>query len=174
MSLNSRRLTHVRSDNKDDDPLTPNHFLYGTFCECSNTFLSRVSQSEIDIIDVKQRLQQIWKRLLQEYVPTLNQRRKWTSKEAALEVGDVVWLLKEWSPRGIWSLGRVTRFFTGPDKTAGSCELKTAIGSLTRPAVKLQHVYPQNPVRLGLGFWAPRMLMPSINFSINLCSALFC
>ena len=47
----------------------------------------------------------------------------------------------EWTPRGIWPLGRVTRIFTGPDKTTRSCELKTALGSLTRPAVKLQHVY---------------------------------
>ena len=32
-----------------------------------------------------------------------------------------------------------------PDKTARSCELKTALGSLTRPAVKLQHVYTKPP-----------------------------
>ena len=145
--VNSRPLTHVRNDNKDDDPLTPNHFLLGRPFANVPTLLFQESASlkSTSWTQVKQRLQQIWKRLLQEYVPTLNQRRKWTSKEAALEVGDVVWLLEEWTPRGIWPLGRVTRIFTGPDKTARSCELKTALGFLTRPAVKLQHVYPKPP-----------------------------
>ena len=143
----SRPLTHVRSDNKDDDSLTPNHFLLGRPFANVPTILFQESASLKSTwwTQVKQRLQQIWKRLLQEYVPTLNQRRKWTSKEAALEVGDVVWLLEEWTPRGIWPLGRVTRIFTGPNKTARSCELKTALGAVTRPAVKLQHVFPKPP-----------------------------
>ena len=145
--VNSRPLTHVRSDNKDNDLFAPNHFLLGRPFANVPTLLFQESASlkSTSWTQVKQRLQQIWKRLLQEYVPTLNQRREWTSKEAALELGDVVWLLEEWTPRKIWPLGRVTRIFTGPDKTARSCELKTALGSLTRPAVKLQHVYPKPP-----------------------------
>ena len=144
---NSRPLTHARSDNKDDDPITPNHFLLGRPFAIVPTLLLQESASlkSTSWTQVKQRLQQIWKRLLQEYIPTLNQRRKWTSKEAALEVGDVVWMLEEWTSRGIWPLGRVTRIFTGSDKTARSCELKTTLGSLTRSAVKLQHVHPKPP-----------------------------
>ena len=64
---------------------------------------------------------------------------------ATLEVNDVVWVLEEWTPRGIWPLGRVTRTFTGPDRTARSFEVKTALGFLTRPAVKLAHVFQKTP-----------------------------
>ena len=37
----------------------------------------------------------------------------------------------------------MTRTFTGPDKKARSCEVKKALGFLTRPAVKLAHVFPK-------------------------------
>ena len=116
--VNSRPLTHLRSDNKDDGPLTPKHFLLGrTFANVLTLlFQESASLKSTSWTQVKKRLQQIRKRLLQEYIPTLNQRQKWTSKEAAPEVGDVVWLLEEWTPRVIWLLGRVTRIFTGPDK----------------------------------------------------------
>ena len=116
--VNSRPLTHVGSDNKDDNPLTPNHFLLGRTFANVPTLLSKesVSLESTSRTKVKQRLQQIWKQLLQEYVPTLNQRRKCTSKEAAVELGDVVCLPEEWTPRGIWPLGLVTRIFNGPEK----------------------------------------------------------
>ena len=52
-------------------------------------------------------------------------------------------------------LGRVTRNFTGPSYIARSCEVKTALGKLTRPAVKLMHVYPKITTMLGLGFVGP-------------------
>ena len=154
--MNSRPLTHVRSDNKDDNPLTSNHFLLGRPFAIVPTLLFQQSASlkSTSWTQVKQRLQQIWKRLLQEYVPTLNQRRMWTSKEAALEVGDVVWLLAELTPRGIRPQGRVTRIFTGTDKTARSCKLKTTLGSLTRAAVKLQNVYP-NTRKVRVRFLGP-------------------
>ena len=39
----------------------------------------------------------------------------------------------------------MTRTFIGPDKKARSCEVKKALGFLTRPAVKLAHVFPKTP-----------------------------
>ena len=152
--VNSRPLTHVRSNHEDDNPLTPKHFLLGRpFCNVPGAvFNETLTLKSSAWTQVKQRLQQIWKRLLAEYVPSLNKRQKWTSCEAALEVDDVVWLLEEFTPRGIWPLGRVTRTFTGPDNIARSCEVKIALGKINRPAVKLMHVYPKPTTRLGLGF----------------------
>ena len=127
--VNARPLTHVRSDIEDEDPLTPNHFLIGralpdvpacVFKETPTIQTKTWSQ-------VRQRLEAIWKRLLKEYIPSLNTRKKWLKPDAKLEVNDIVWVLEEWTPRGIWPLGRVTRTFTGPDKTARSCEVKTAL-----------------------------------------------
>ena len=85
----------------------------------------------------------------------LNKRRKWTSREAALEVDDFVWLLEQFNSRGIWPLGRVTQTFAGLDNTTRSCEVKTALGKIIRSAFKLMHVYPKPTARLGLGFVGP-------------------
>ena len=155
--VNSRPFTHVRIHPEDDNPLKPNHFLLGRpFCNVPGADFNETLTLKISAwTQVKQRLQQIWKRLLTEYIPSLIKRQKWTSRETALEVDDVVWLLKEFTPRGIWPLGRVTRTFTGPDNIARSCEVKTALGKLTRPTVKLMLVYPKPTTRLGLGFVVP-------------------
>ena len=145
--VNARPLTHVRSDIEDEDPLTPNHFLIGrAFPNVPACVFKETPTIQTKTwTQVRQRFEAIWKRLLKEYIPTLNTRKKWLKPDAKLEVNDVVWVLEEWTPRGIWPLGRVTRTFTGPDKTARSCEVKTALGFLTRPAVKLAHVFPKTP-----------------------------
>ena len=49
--LSSRPLTLVWSENQDDDPLRPNHFLLG---RSDNTSLSKVSQFVADIMDQSQ------------------------------------------------------------------------------------------------------------------------
>ncbi|XP_075255279.1 uncharacterized protein LOC142348000 [Convolutriloba macropyga] len=145
--VNARPLTHVRSDIEEEDPLTPNHFLIGrAFPNVPACVFKETPTIQTKTwTQVRQRLEAIWKRLLKEYIPTLNTRKKWLKPDAKLEVNDVVWVLEEWTPRGIWPLGRVTRTFTGPDKTARSCEVKTALGILTRPAVKLAHVFLKTP-----------------------------
>ncbi|XP_075254910.1 uncharacterized protein LOC142346282 [Convolutriloba macropyga] len=143
--VNARPLTHVRSDNEDED-----HFLIGrafpNIPAC--VFNENPSLKTKSWTQIRQRLEAIWKRLVREYLPTLNTRRKWTNPESKLEVNDIVWVLEEWTPRGIWPLGRVTRTFTGPDQTARSCEVKAALGLLTRPAVRLAHVFPK-PIQPG-------------------------
>ena len=144
---NSRPLTNVRSSNKDDDPLMPNHFLLGRpFANVPACLLKEnLTLKHLAWTQVKQRLEKFWRMLVQEYVPTLNTRAKWQKTDQPLEEGDLVWILEEWTPRGIWPLGRVTRTFTGPDNIARSCEVKTALGKLKRPAVRLAHVFPKEP-----------------------------
>ncbi|XP_075243931.1 uncharacterized protein LOC142338179 [Convolutriloba macropyga] len=148
--VNARPLTHARSDNEDEDPLTPNHFLIGRAFPNIPACVSNENPSlkTKSWTQIRQRLEAIWMRLVREYLPSLNTRRKWTNPESKLEVNDIVWVLEEWTPRGIWPLGRVTRTFTGPDQTARSCEVKTALGLLTRPAVRLAHVFPK-PIQPG-------------------------
>ena len=98
--VNARPLTHVRSDIEDEDPLTPNHFLIGRAFPNVPALCPTIQTKTWT--QVRQRLEAIWKRLLKEYIPTLNARKKWTKPDAKLEVNDVVWVLEEWTPRGIW------------------------------------------------------------------------
>ena len=118
--VNARPLTHVRSDNEDEIPITPNQFLIGrAFPNIpASVFNENPSLKTKSWTQIRQRLDSIWKRLVREYLPTLNTRMRCTNPESKLEVNDVVWVLEEWTPRGIWPLGRVTRTFTGPDRTA--------------------------------------------------------
>ena len=118
--VNARPLTHVRSDNEDEIPITPNQFLIGrAFPNIpASVFNENPSLKTKSWTQIRQRLESIWKTLVREYLPTLNTRMRCTNPESKLEVNDVVWVLEEWTPRGIWPLGRVTRTFTGPDRTA--------------------------------------------------------
>ena len=120
--LNSRPLTHVSSELDDDLPLTPNHFLMGrpfvyapaaAFYETSTSKLSNKSWKR-----AKDRVDSFWRRLLKEYAPTLIRRTKWKQPEEPLEKDDLVWILEDFTARGIWPLGGVLEVFTGSDGIA--------------------------------------------------------
>ena len=50
---------------------------------------------------------------------------------------DPVWTLDDNCPQGVWSLGIVEKTHTGPDGVVRLCLLKTALGKVTRQAVRL-------------------------------------
>ena len=79
-----------------------------------------------------------------EYLPTLNERRKWLTKERDLQVGDVVLVIDEKTPRGRWPLGLITEVFAGPDGIVRSARVRHRGTELTRPAVKL-YLLPLEP-----------------------------
>ena len=54
--------------------------------------------------------------------------------------GDLVWILKEFTPRGNWPLGRITKRHYVVDGIPRSFDIHTATGTLTRPAVKMSRV----------------------------------
>ena len=101
--VNARPLTNVKSDNEDEDALTPNHFLIGrafpNIQAC--VFNENPSLKTKSWTQIRQRLEAIRMRLVREYLPTLNTRRKWTNPESKLEVNDVVWVLEEDSERNL-------------------------------------------------------------------------
>ena len=79
-SLNARSLVPASADATDLDALTPNHFLLGT---AGSSLLSH-SNCDFDHRKRYARAQAysdaIWNRWLNEYVPTLNRRSKWSSQ----------------------------------------------------------------------------------------------
>ena len=140
--MNSRPLTHVSSDPTDDEPLTPNHLLLGrpTNNLPPGLFLPRHTTDKKTWKQAQALSQQFWNRYLKDYLPTLTTRTKWTKQVENLRQGDLVWILEDLTPRGLWPLGRVLRTFPGADGIVRSCEIKTSRGILHRRAVKLSRV----------------------------------
>ena len=143
MTLNNRPLISVSNDPSEMDAITPNHFLLG--------FRPSMLPSLVECDDFDHRKRyvraqsyadSIWKRWLDEYVPALNRRSKW-SKSASdeLKTGDLVWLAEHSSPRGHFPLGRIEKLRFGDDGFARSSEIRTKSGNYVRPVVKLIPVF---------------------------------
>ena len=67
----------------------------------------------------------------------MQRRQKWVKDVPNLNVGDLVLLLDENSPRGSWPLGLVKEISTGRDGLVRSARVKTATTELVRPITKL-------------------------------------
>ena len=80
----------------------------------------------------------IWRRWTKEYLPQSNYRSKW-NKEApnVIQVGDLVWLVGEYSKRCDYRMARVTNTHPGSDGIIRTETIKTSDGIYKRPIVKL-------------------------------------
>ena len=136
--VNSRPITKCSDDVHDVAALTPNHLL-----------LLRDNQAEpwgvVSDGDTYRKhwrhVQHIatlfWRRWIKESLPELQRRQKWVKDEPNLNVGDLVLLLDENSPRGSWSLGLVKEISVGRDGLVRSVRVKTTTRELVRPITKL-------------------------------------
>ncbi|XP_068749478.1 uncharacterized protein [Montipora capricornis] len=137
--LNSRPICPSSDDPNDLEPLTPNHLLL----QRRNLFVPPGVFAKEDLYSRKQwRHAQFiadcfWSRWIREYVPTLQQRRKWLLSKRNLAVNDLVLVVDNTVPRSRWLLGRVTRVFPGEDLCVRTAEVKTKSSRLVRPVTKL-------------------------------------
>ncbi|CAI6371119.1 unnamed protein product [Macrosiphum euphorbiae] len=129
----------MSTDPNDLSVLTPGHFLIGQP-------LMAIPEHDIDDIPqnrfkrwqlVRQALQSFWKRWSREYLHTLPSRQKWFHHIPSLVVGDIVVINSPSRPPLAWQLGRVIEVHPGPDQVVRVATVKTAEGTLKRPAVKL-------------------------------------
>ena len=138
-SVNSRPLTHVSLDVRDEEALTPNHFLIGSssgevnlgYYDPKNVCLKkqwRIAQKFADAF---------WKRWLKEFLPSLLPRSKWTQGGKPIEVNDIVLIIDFQAARNNWRKGKVTRVFPGADQEIRVAEVQTSSGTYTRPVRKL-------------------------------------
>ena len=137
--LNSRPLTPVSSDPKDLEPITPNHLL---LLRSNANFPPGIFSKE-DMY-TRRRWRQVqylsnvfWKRWLKEYLPTLQERKKWLKPRRCLSVGDLVLIVDENVHRGRWPLARVIEVFQGKDGFVRSAKVRTSLATFVRPVTKL-------------------------------------
>ena len=87
----------------------------------------------------------VWRRLVKEYLPTVMKQSKWSDMSDSLNVNDLVWILKDLTPRKIWPLGRIVETFPGKDGSLRVIEMKKAYGTYVRPVAGLAHVLSDSP-----------------------------
>ena len=104
--LNSRPITRNSDDAQDEQPFTPNHLLKlrsyqdlppGIFDESEGYTKRRWRQAQYMV-------NLFWKRWVREYLPTLQQRRKWHAIKPDLKIGDLVLVMDKDYSRGKWPL----------------------------------------------------------------------
>ena len=139
MILNSRPITQIHQDARDDEPLTPNHMLLlrpsgnlppGVFDKSDVYGIRRWRQ-------VQYLADQFWRRWLREYLPMLQVRQKWCTPRRNLQKGDLVLVVEIDAPRAKWPLGIVVQ--TYPDKAAWvrQVDVRVRTKCIRRPIAKL-------------------------------------
>ncbi|CAM1300082.1 Uncharacterised protein at_DN2014 [Pycnogonum litorale] len=111
--VNNRPITAMNEDIDDPEPLTPNHLLLlqgngtpapGIFTKSDNTARRRWRQ-------VQYLANIFWSRWVKEYLPTLQERRKWFKPQRNICIGDIVLIADDKVSKNCWSMGRVTNVY---------------------------------------------------------------
>ena len=137
--MNSRPLTYEGADPRDEPVLTPNHFLVG---QLGGQLAPQVSDDIVFNPRNRWRLIQnlvkvFWKRWREEFLSTLNTRKKWREAKDNLKVEDVVLVVDQNALRGQWRLGRVEEVFPGQDGQVRVVQVSTKGQKLIRPITRL-------------------------------------
>ena len=136
--INGRPITKVSSDPNDPTPLSPNHILLlrggspppiGSF-DHADTYRKRWRHVQY-LSDL------FWKRWIREYIPILQFRQKWYHKQRNLQIGDLVLVSDENTPRHLWPLGLITEVRVSGDGLVRAVSIKTQSTNLVRPISKV-------------------------------------
>jgi len=138
--VNSRPITTVSDDPRDQEALTPNHLLL-LRGDASLPF----EANEKDLYSRK-RWRQVqylanifWSRWSREYLPILQLRQRWHEPVKNLEVGDIVILADDKLPRNSWPLGRVVETYPGSDGLVRSVKVTTKSARTTTTLIRPIH-----------------------------------
>ncbi|XP_062538476.1 uncharacterized protein LOC134206766 [Armigeres subalbatus] len=137
--INSRPLTYIPLDCAGQEALTPNHFLLGSSSGVKQppadpTKATECLRNNWNLI--RHALDGFWTRWLREYLPTITRRTKWFRDTKPIEVGDLVFIANE-QKRNTWVRGQVIEVVRGKDGVARQALVRTEMGVIRRPVVKL-------------------------------------
>ncbi|XP_064643607.1 uncharacterized protein LOC135497702 [Lineus longissimus] len=140
--INDRPLTFVGDQVDGIRPLTPSHFLLGKH----TSYQTAVSEDERvisqEILTESQLIRQrqidlFWSVWSKDYVrnlpPTVNKHQA----KGSLDIGHMVLIQEDNTPRMQWPIGVVTKLFPGRDGLVRSVELKTKGGTVVRSVQRL-------------------------------------
>lgn len=144
--INNHPLTHVSTDPNDPESLTPNHFLIGSAgnVPIPGTFTDEEFSLRKQWRKAQRMADQFWKRWVNEYLSTLTRRTKWHTNSKSIELGDLVLIADGNLPRNCWPKGVVVKVYPGTDGIIRAADVKTALGVLKRPSLKLCIIHSTN------------------------------
>ncbi|XP_013409149.1 uncharacterized protein LOC106172794 [Lingula anatina] len=139
--VNSRPLTNIDTQSPDSPmPLSPNQLLTlktkvvmpptGNFIR-KDTYLHRRWRH------VQYLANEFWSRWRKEFLPTLQERKKWIRQHRDVQVGDIVLMIDDSAPRNQWPLGRIAESFQSADGYVRKVKLKVRDSTYERPVHKL-------------------------------------
>ena len=138
--VNSRPLTYISLDQREEACLTPNNFLLITPSGVRNPI--ELADESIDLKKQWHQVQEIAehfkKRWVREYLPTLTRRTKWFEKVKPIEEGDIVIICDGQHRGNDWQRGRVTEIIQGAGNQVRAAFVRTSDGKTKKyPAVRL-------------------------------------
>ncbi len=125
--INARPLVPISTDGEKTEIFTPAMLL------TQKAYATSAPPGEFNIKDMyKSQWKQVqsladtfWKRWKQEYLSTLQTRRKWTDEKPNVQEGDVVLLKDPLVKRNEWPMGLVTKVIPSADGKVRKIEVKT-------------------------------------------------
>ena len=110
--LNRRPLTHISTDSKDMEALTPTHLLSPSTIHLTDQPEVRASKDAAEGARnswqrAQSRVNAFWKDFKRDYLSLLHSRSKWRKTNENLKVDDLVILVDDCVDRNQWKMGRV-------------------------------------------------------------------
>ncbi|XP_055542702.1 uncharacterized protein LOC129728293 [Wyeomyia smithii] len=139
--VNSRPLTYVEQESGEPETPTPNHFLrVASLPRSVGNPVLPLPHPAVALRDAFQRSQELanlmWERWIQEYVPSLNHRKKRFGETTPLKVGDLVYIV-EGNSRKCWIRGVVDELIMPKDGRIRQVWVRTNSGRKKRATAQL-------------------------------------
>ena len=137
---NDHPLTKLSEDPKYLEALTPDYLLlsHRNHCLAPRNFSTASADKDTRCWRQAQYLSNIfWRRWVDEYLLSVQERQKWFRPHRNLAVGDLVLITDHYSPRGQWPMAIVEEVIADCDGDVRQATVRTARCTLTRDIQKL-------------------------------------
>lgn len=138
--LNSRPLTALTDDPKDLQALTPGHFLIMEEFVAPPPF-EYTTENDLQGRKLWNAIQELLKHFEQrwtnEYLTTLQERKKWRREKEDVKVGQLVLIKDENYPPASWKMARIREVFVGSNGKVRNVIVETQTSMLRRPIQKI-------------------------------------